>query len=194
MFLCSVDPKYKRVEQYKTSDIAFLQKLCHDEGYSLKITNNIIVVFDQEEYENKDPIKVITPGCGYTKYKLSTKSNDTYTSCRVSYINSKGKLISATAYIEGYDSKSEKNQRLEISQKVESVAEAKKLAQKMLRLHNKFELVASFTFPGDPTLVAGVTITLSMWGMWSGKYIIKEAKHTLDKSGYSTQITLRRVL
>ena len=33
------------------------------------------------------------------------------------------------------------------------------------------------------------------WGMWNGKYMIKQAKHTVDGSGGSTtQISLRRVL
>ena len=47
MFLANSDPSYGRVEQYKQSDIAFLSKLCHEAGISLKATNNLIVLFDQ---------------------------------------------------------------------------------------------------------------------------------------------------
>ena len=49
MFLANSDPSYGRVEQYKQSDIAFLSKLCHEAGISLKATNNLIVLFDQED-------------------------------------------------------------------------------------------------------------------------------------------------
>ena len=49
MYLSNSDPSYSRVEQYKQSDIAFLSKLCHEAGISLKATNNLIVLFDQED-------------------------------------------------------------------------------------------------------------------------------------------------
>lgn len=194
MFLSSVNPSYSRVEQYKTSDISFLQKLCRDAGCSLKVSNNIIVIFDQASYEKKSEVMTIKRGSGYTKYKLSTGENDTYTSCRVSYTTPSGSVISATAYIEDYDEKKENNQCLNIYQKVSSISEAKQLAEKMLRLHNKYELQATFTFPGNPKLLAGCTVKLEGWGAWSGKYIIKQAKHKVDNSGYITQITLRTAL
>lgn len=42
--------------------------------------------------------------------------------------------------------------------------------------------------------MAGCTVMLSGWGAWDGKYIIKQAKHSVSHSGYTTQITLRRSL
>lgn len=194
MFLCDTDPSYERVEQYKTSDISFLKKLCNDAGLSLKVSNNIMVIYDQAQYEKNESVLTITRGSGYTKYKLSTGENDYYTSCRVSYVDSSGKSISATAYVDDYDEKKEDNQCLEIHQKVADTAEALKLAEKQLRLHNKYELTATFTFPGEPSLLAGCTVVLSDWGAWDGKYIIKQAKHSVSHSGYTTQVTLRKCL
>lgn len=193
MFLSSVNPSYKRVEQYKTSDITFLQKLCHDAGCSLKVSNNILVVFDQSAYETKKEVLEIKRGSGYTKYKLSTGENNAYSSCCVKYTTSSGKVITATAKAEG-DSGKKDSQCLNIYQKVSSVAEAKQLAEKMLRLYNKYELQAQFTFPGNPKLLAGCVVKLKGWGAWDGKYIIKQAKHKVDSSGYTTQITLRTAL
>ena len=47
----------------------------------------------------------------------------------------------------------------------------------------------------DGALVAGVTVMLEGWGGWDGRYIVKQAKHTVDSSGgYTTQIAVRRVL
>lgn len=89
---------------------------------------------------------------------------------------------------------SPKNQCLEVRQKVSSKDEAQALAHKMLRLHNKFEFTAAFTFPGNPSLVAGNAVTLQGWGAFDGKYIIKQAKHSITSSGYTTQITLRKSL
>lgn len=195
MFLSAINPSYKRIEQYRQSDIAFLQKLCQDAGCSLKVSNNIIVVFDQASYEKKSSIRTIKYGDGtYIKYKLSTGENDTYTSCRVSWVTTSGNCISATAYSDKYDKDGDNNQCLEVKQKVSSFAEAQALAEKMLRLHNKFELTAVFTVPGDTSLVAGLAVTLEGFGAWNGKCIIKQAKHTVSGSGYITQITLRYCL
>lgn len=196
LFESRYNPKYSRVEQYQMSDISFLQKLCHDAGCSLKATNNIIVIFDQADYESKTSVLKIKHGESgkYLKYKLTTGSNDCYTSCRVCYTNANGTTISATEYAENYNANSDNQQCLKIRQKVSSISEAQTLAHKMLRLHNKYEVTGSFTFQGNPKLVAGNTVELSDFGFGDGKYIISQAKHSISSSGYTTQIEIRKCL
>ena len=197
MYEASSDPFYKRVEQSKESDIDFLLVLCKDAGISLKTTDGMIVLFDQSEYEKKPPVMTIQRGSGvYTKYQLIAGTADSqYSSCRVSYVDPEsGKCIEATAKIEDYNADAKNNQQLEITAKVSSKDEAKTLAEKHLRLHNKYSKSATFTFPGNPALVAGVTVELKGWGAFDGKYIITQAVHTVGGSGYTTQIKLRRVL
>jgi len=196
MYLCKADPLYERIEQYRLSDIEFLKTLCQDNGCSLKVSNNIIIVFDQSEYEKKKSIYTIWRGSkgGYIKYKLSTASNDRYASCRVSCTKNDGTMIQATAYAEDYDKDNKDNQCLEVKQSVKTEEEARLLAEKKLRLHNKFEKTATFTFPGDPALLAGCVVELKDWGSFDGKYIIKQAKHQISSSGYTTQISLRIAL
>ena len=188
---------YGRVEQYKQSDIAFLSKLCHEAGISLKATNNLIVLFDQEDYEKKSPVLTIVRGSGsYTKHKLNAGTAGTqYASCRVSYTDpGTGKCIEATVKVEDYNDKAKNNQQLEITAKVASVAEAKTKAEKYLRLHNKYAKTATFTLPGNPDIVAGVTAKLTGWGAWDGKYIVEQAAHSVGSSGYTTQVKLRKTL
>lgn len=194
MFISSKNPKYTRVEQYRQSDIAFLSRLCHDAGCSLKVTSNIVVIFDQAEFEQNPEVKTIRFGEEYTKYRLTTNENDNYTSCRVYCTKPSGEVITATVYVEDYKEDDNNNQCLEIRQNVDSIAEAENLAYKMLRLHNKYEFEASFTFPGDPELTAGSVVVLEDFGAWNGRYVIKQAKHSLSHSGYSTQISLRKAL
>ena len=194
MFISSKNPKYTRVEQYRQSDIAFLSQLCHNAGCSLKVTSNIIVIFDQSEFEQNPEIRTIRLGEEYTKYRLTTNENDNYTSCRVYCIKPSCEVITATIYVEDYKEDDNNNQCLEIRQNVDSIAEAENLAYKMLRLHNKYEFEASFTFPGDPELTAGSVVVLEDFGAWNGRYVIKQAKHTLSCSGYTTQISLRKAL
>lgn len=173
-------------------------RLCHDAGISLKATSSILVFFDQVAYEAKSPVITIQKGKagGYIKYKLSVGAADSqYSSCRVSYVDpATGKCIEATAKIEDYNADAKNNQQLEVTAKVSSKDEAKTLAEKHLRLHNKYSKSATFTLPGNPALVAGVTVELKGWGAFDGKYIITQAVHTVGKSGYTTQIKLRRVL
>lgn len=197
MYESDSDPYYERVEQMKVSDIAFLSELCHKSGISLKVTNHMIVLFDQAKYEQQAPVYTIAYGSGtYTTYRLDSGSAETqYSSCRVSYVDpSSGVCIEGTAQIDDYNGDAKNNQQLEITAKVADVDEAETLAKKELRRANKFAKTASFTIPGNPYIVAGVTIQLTGWGGWSGKYIVKQARHSLNGSGYQTQITLRRVL
>ncbi|MEN6437014.1 MAG: SH3 domain-containing protein [Syntrophobacter sp.] len=197
MYESATDPHYARIEQITMSDIAFLSKLCHDAGISLKATNKIIVLFDQATYEAKTEVFTIQNGSGiYTKYKLRTGAADKeYASCRVRYIDPiTGATIQATAYAADYKADNKNNQCLEITAKVGSIGEAKAMAGKMLRLKNKYQYTASFTLPGNPDLVAGVTVVLTGWGPWDGKYIVNQATHSTGSSGYTTQIKLRHVL
>lgn len=196
MYLADVNPYYTRKEQYKVSDIAFLSSLCKDAGISLKVTNGILVLFEQSSYERKSSVITIKPGDGsYTKYSFSVGKADTeYQSCRVRYTDpATGRCFSGIAYIEDYK-ESEKNQQLEITAKVSSAAEAKTLAAARLRLHNKYMRSASFTLVGNVDAVAGVNVTLSGWGMFDGKYVIKRAKHSIGSNGYTTTIDLRLAL
>lgn len=194
MFESRSNPSYDRVEQTRQSDIDFLKKLCEDAGISIKATDGKIVLYDQAEYEAKAPVLTIEKGAkgGYTKYKLSSGSAGTkYAKCRVRYQDpATGKCITGTAE----DGDVSGDQCLEVTAKVKSSGEAEQLARKRLRLQNKLAKTATFTMPGNVGLVAGVTVQCKGWGGWDGKYIVTRAVHTVASGGYTTQISLRKVL
>lgn len=201
MFLSGSDPYYERVEQRQTSDIAFLERLCRDAGISLKASSKMLILFDQREYESRDAVLTIhhgnkdaRPDERYLSYELSLGTeNARYGSCRVSYNDpATGKKIQATARVSHEAGASE--QCLEITAKVSSTAEAMQLAEKQLRLHNRNCRGASFTMPGNPKLAAGATVMLDGWGGWDGKYIVRTATHTVGGSGYTTNISMSKVL
>jgi len=215
MYESDSNPFYERVEQVKESDMNFLSDLCHDAGISLKCSDGQLILFDQAAYEAKPPVLTlrrnngrILPAapqaygaygkredCGeYIDYRLSTGAAETqYGSCRVSYVDAAtGQLIEGKATAEGEDGGS--GQCLEITAKVKDAGEAQALAAKHLRLHNKFNRTASFTLPGNTGLAAGLTVLLEDFGGWSGKYIIKQAEHSVSGSGFVTKIILRKVL
>ena len=211
LFDAKVNPSYKRIEQTKQTDIAFLKKLCQDCGYSLKIANNQIVIYDQSKYENLEEIARITCGDGsYTKWSLATGEGQVqYDMCEVRYTDPiSGKVIKGTAMTDEYkeeleerkddDKKSDDDEEepavlVITDRKVRSQKEAEELAAKQLKLANKFERQATMTVKGNPMYAAGLTMRLYKFGYWTGKYLISRAQHTVSGSGYVTTLTMRKV-
>lgn len=194
MFESAYDPLYSRKEQIKQSDIEFLQGLCKAAGISLKVTANIIVLFDAAEYERKPAVRTITRGNADVKsYRFATNFKDcAYSSCHVVYDNPLTmQKIEATYTPESGECGN--GQVLEVNERVADAAEAYLLAQKRLRQKNKGEYQAEFTLVGDVGLVAGLTVDVVGWGAFDGKYIIECATHNVT-GGYTVNLKLRRVL
>lgn len=193
-FDSSYDPRYDRKEQQKQTDIAFLQDLCKEAGINLKITAQKIVMFDASKYEKMKPVATFTKGSSdIFGYKFATNLKDTgYSSCEVSYTDSKTKKT-----IKGkFDNpdKGKVKKVLKINTKVNSTQEANELAKKNLREKNKKETTAGLEVLGNIKYVAGNTVEVKGWGLYDGKYIIETAAHSVGNGGYTTSLTLRKVL
>jgi phage protein D len=195
MFESAYDPLYSRKEQIKQSDIEFLQGLCKAAGISLKVTSNIIVLFDAAEYERKPAVYKIMRGVADVKsYRFSTNFKDcTYSSCHVVYDNPLTMRKIEATYSLAETGEGGSGQVLEVNERVADAAEAYLLAQKRLRQKNKGEYQAEFTLVGNVGLVAGVTVEVVGWGAFDGKYIVECATHNVT-GGYTVNLKLRRVL
>lgn len=201
---CSDNPNIKATEQKKESDLNFLKKLCKDNGCSLKIANDKIIIFDEQRYEAKEPtITIHHPPripdneqdnlLHYdqtTGYNFTFKSRDIYKTCHVQYQNTKDKQTIEAIFT---DPNRSKGPTLEINQQVDSVAEAQILAKKKLREKNKEEIVFSYHCPGNFNLVAGITVNITGFGKLDGKYIITKSTHDISDT-YRTSVNMRRCL
>lgn len=197
------NPVLDRAEQTEQSDLSFLLKLCEDNGLALKIYKNQVVIFDEIEYEKVEPtITIVKPGATYEKkegmhyvtnitgYRLHAITRDIYKACHVQCNDSdSGSNIEATFT----DPNKTDGKTLEVKEQVKTIPEAEKLAKKKLREKNKEEWTMTIDTMGDFYLVAAMTVTVTGFGKFDGKYIITEAKHDLG-SGYTTSIELRRCL
>lgn len=95
------DPKYDRRDQKEESNLAFLQRLCEDEGFSIKVTDRKIVIFDQKAYESKPPIKTIVLGVSdILSWSFSSQQSETYKTCVVAWRDLKKKGADSAG---GYD-------------------------------------------------------------------------------------------
>lgn len=193
MYEASENPQYKRKEQVQTSDIKFLQGLCHAAGMALKVTTMTIVIYDAAEYDGKPAIKTFTKGSSdIISYKFGTKLTDTaYTSCHVSYTDPDTKETIEYTYTP--DSSIGTGQVLEVNEKVRSTEEAVTLAKKRLREKNTQEYTGSLKVVGDVSLVAGVTIKMKGFQQFDRKYKVTQARHSL-LNGYTVDLSLKQVL
>ena len=164
MYEASDNPTFKRKEQVQTSDVKFLQELCHAAGMALKVTTLKIVIYDAAEYDAKPAAKTFKYGDkNIISYKLGTSLTDTaYTSCHVSYTDP--------------DSK-----------------ETIEYTKKRLREKNTQEFTASLKVVGDVSFVAGMTVKLKGFQKFDRKYKVTQAKHSLT-GGYTVDLSLKQVL
>lgn len=186
------NPTKDRLEQVSQTDLSFIYDLCRDEGLCLKVTNNSIVVLDEQDYENNpakytirrtpkatDDIKIINRS-------WQTTLTDVYKSCKVTHTKNK-KTISAT-FTPKNPPKTERV--LEVKQEVSSRQEAMKLARKKLREKNKNATTMTLTVYSLVPLRAGMTFDLVDFGKLNGKYIAYKVTY----SGKDTTMELRRCL
>lgn len=185
------DHQYDRIDQRGESDLRFLQRVCGDEGYSLKVTDDQLVVFEQAVYEARDPIGTIVRGSSDVKgWSFDSQAHDLYSLCVCSYYDPDTEnLLERTVR----DPRIQGGMTEKLVKRAASLAEAERLARNKLRSLNKHEVTARIDLRGDVRYVAGVPVTVSGWGVFDGKYMIEEVTHNVS-GGYTVQLKLRRVL
>ena len=185
------DPEIDRAEQTEESDLVFLLRLCKDAGLALKIANGKIIVFDEVEYEKKEPVEtLLREGSNIQSYRIRSQTREVYRACHVKYANPKKGVN-----IEYTFTPDEKKQgkTLQVNEQVDSIAAAEKLAKKKLREKNCAEVTVELALMGSFDLLAGNTVNLKGFHVFDGKYIITKGSHSIG-NGYSLNLDLRRCL
>lgn len=185
------DPEIARAEQSEKSNLAFLKKLCHDNGLALKASDGKLIIFDEEKFESQSPIITLTYGVDAIKsFSATATISKIYKSCTVNYKHGKKSEEISGEYTDG---SKKSGMTLKINQKVETQAEAEKLAKKKLREKNKEEIKISMTLVGRFIYLSGNVIELSGHGFYDGAYIIEKSNHKIG-NGYEVSIDLRKCL
>lgn len=203
IFDCN-DVNYDRVEQIRQNDLEFLFKLCKDAGLMVKIADKKLIVFDEEKYESKDIVRIIKKSeTDLLSYSFSTNSRDVYKNVEINYQDPETGEKIKTNYTPSNAPKV--GQTLKINESTnfaklkktpkgtKTMAAAQK-AKNLLREKNKNEYKANIRLMGDVKLNAGSTIYINGFGYFDGKYYIETAVHSIDSSGYVTEIEIRKVL
>lgn len=188
------NPKKDRYEQESETDLAFLHRLCKEEGLCLKLSNGAIVVLDEADYEAKPAVdtirRVSKDACKIQvlDWSFKTTLSGIYKACRVQSHNAKKKKTIKATFTPPKAPKV--GRTLVIKEEVKSVAEAQKLAKKKLREANKDATTISLVVISEIHIDAGMTFNLTDFGRLNGKYIVSRAQHNKSK----ISLELRRCL
>lgn len=185
------DPMIQRAEQSEVSALAFLEKLCSDNGLALKVSNGTLIIFDETKLELQSPVATLDYDLStITRFQATATLNEIYKKCEVVYKHGqKDEKISGSYE----DASKDGGKTLRINQRVETQADAEKLAKKKLRDKNKKETQIRLTTVGRFELVAGNVVELINHGKFSGRYLIEKSTHRVG-NGYTVDLELRKCL
>ena len=186
---CDNDIYFERKDQVMTSDLEFLKNLAHDYGVNIKVTDNQLVLYSHDKYEEKPVVDVLEFGDKkILKWSFSSRATGIYKAARLQYHDPvKNKNIDVTVNADGATEGS--NRILMINVKAESIDDAKKICKERLNAANSKEITGSIALMGDLRYLGGSNVEIKGFGAFDGKYLIESATHSIG-SGYTTNIKL----
>lgn len=180
---------YDRRDQSDKSDLSFLMGLCKDDGLSLKLTDNKLVIFEEKKFDQRPPIATIKR-TDVSSYNFSTQAHDLYASCTVSYRDAADDSDLEYTFT---DPSIPTGKTLRVVKRVESIAEAERLAKSRLRAANKRETTGSVSIQGNTNLYGGGNVMIEGFGVFDGKYNLDSVTSSVS-SGFSQSLGLTLVL
>ena len=181
--------KIKKLEQSE-SDSEFLYKLCKDYGLSMKVYKKKIVIYDQTQMEQKSP--VCTLGMDDfvdNNWEARDSLYGVYSGARISYKDPDDDK--ETSIYVGLKAENAKGSRtLRINETADSAADARRKAAAQVNLSNQDATTISGTIWPNIKVCAGVTVKITDFGKFNGKYFVDKSTMELGESGTSQKIEM----
>lgn len=182
-YLVNEEIKFGSLDQDKETDLSFLNRIAEDEGISVKITFNKIVLIDRDILEKKEATRIINLLSQEISndWNFRERTKDVYDKCQVTYLN----LTSCLKETETYTADGKNTATNEEDEKVlkinkrSSSGDIRKLAMKKLKQANRGEVEFTFSIIGDLNITAGTPFKLINAGIFNGKYMIEKITRTL---------------
>lgn len=178
VFDSAFNPIITDKEQTEKSDFQFLQELVQEYGLILKIYNNKIVIFSEEEYEKKASKLTITEDMLISGTLKTTLNDSGYDGAVLKHKKNDGSLIRAEFYPYGKIKKH--NKILNLNDAVDNYTEALRIVKAKLREKNRLQYTMSFVISAIPGLYMGDCYEFKNAGNFSGKYIITDIQGSLS--------------
>lgn len=182
--------------QYQERDVEFLTRLAHAYGHSFKIVDKTLVFYDTQKLGEREAVTVLDKtsviDVRFSDVIKAVPKEVTATA----YNTQSKKTISATKPTSpkrpNRNGKTAQTDTLKITapnnatqDEVEAMADAQAHGAEDEQIAGEIELI------GNALLVAGQTLLIEDFGKFSGKYLIKQARHQLSDKGYLTTIEVR---
>lgn len=186
----------ERVTQYQERDIEFLTRLAKQYGHTFKIVGDTLVFVSNAKLAEREPVAALNPAD-----IIDIRLRDLI------------KGMPDKAVISGYDPKTKTNRTTTrkakprrkkakratsgdtlkiIANKGESQSQVNARADAALAAAQEEQCAGSITLFGNAKLVAGQVVLLKQHGKFSGRYLVKQARHSYDRrSGYTTDLDIK---
>ncbi|MBB5017421.1 hypothetical protein HNQ59_000685 [Chitinivorax tropicus] len=186
-----------RVTQFQEEDLAFLTRLANEYGYHFKI-NGKQLYFQQLGQLVNQPVVATLDLQQLTQLRLRDKIKQVVSQARNRYHNPRSKNLDAVdvkngktfiAYGAGGPASGD---TINLTKRAGSKEEAEVKTGAALDRANLERTSGSLSLPGNPRLAAGKLVELVSCGKLSGRYLIERAMHRIERSGYTTEIDIKR--
>lgn len=175
---------YENVTQFRETDLAFLNRLCIREGYSLKIDDNRLVIYNNTIIESGKSVLTINGNGDVVDNRIFFSENpNMIKSVTVKYYGSR--LITYTAERSGIG---EKKTFIEY---LANGAEAERFAKGYLKAFSQNDTTVECVIPINDGVAAGCCVEFKGFAMYDGKYVIFECDHDPEKE--QTKLRGRKV-
>lgn len=193
VLLDAVDPDvtYDRLTQRTESDLGFLHRIANAHNYDFKVRGNQLYFYSRTSLDAAAPsvLPIDKSDCIRYRFHLQHIGDRSYKKGFSVYFNPLSKsLLSA----EVDDPNATSQDTLKIIERLENQQQATLKAQSHLHVANMHQIKAELVIPGTMAYRSGQTLYTTGFGAFdSVKFIIEEAKHKLQSSGYTTSLELR---
>ena len=185
-----IDYTYPCIVQRNETDLKLLERICAREGYSIKIDDDCLVVFDDYTMENEsNPIKIDLNDDSIKKQYFFNDTSDYWHSVTVLYYDFEKKTMISQSYS---DDECITGNDITIIEQVSSYDEAKRYARAYLRNKNKNRYKGIVSMEYNPKISAGTVLELSGFRGNDGRYIVYKVVH--DVLNEITKVYVRKTL
>lgn len=173
--------KISEIEQSKETDSSFLYSLCAKYGLAMKVYNQKLIIFNEEDYEKRERYITIDEKA-MTSWDFNTTVDGTYTGVKLTY--TKPSTNATTSVTVGT------TERLyEYDAQVDGQYDAELQAKAKLRSENKKAKTMEMKIMANEAIIASSIIKVTGLGKANGLYYVDQVKHNIG-TGYALNVSM----
>lgn len=183
--------KIDRATQNEETDLQFITKLAEEYDLVVKVENRKLIFYSWDELDARPIIATLTDA-DIKSYRIPWKSDSVYKQATLTYQDPKTKKEITHTEV---DPEIEVGDTLKVNDRVESQAQAIEKCKAALKKANRKQVEPSIDLvEGVSWAIAGANVEVNGYGLFSGKYQITEAKHTMNLNrGWDCSLKLRKI-